>query len=301
MLEKKQQVRESVSGSKVWYDYHFNTGKDVLNDFYHKYDLKLDMQKCLENQHQASTIIKSADKEIIICRYLHIENGVTTRGDCLNIILTPNNVITLRRSSDNLLSSLTDSFSSMTIDKMKPEAFVDIFLQKAYNSTLKVVTDVEAEISTLQENYEKNNILPLSKDLAHWQAVLGEATSIVAGHQQLINSLHAQIAKSGKEEDFNLSGLLDASCASMQMVLNSAIFTLDALNKALSQSLMERNTASIRTLTTICAVFLPIIFIAGVYSMRFENMPELKATWGFVFCIIVMAVVAFVSWWRNKQ
>ena len=121
MVEKKQQVREFVSGGKVWYDYHFNTGKDVLNDFYHKYDLKLDMQKCLENQHQASAIVQGADKEIIICRYLHTENGVATRGDCLNIILTPTNVITLRRSSDNLLSSLTDSFSSMTNDKMKPE------------------------------------------------------------------------------------------------------------------------------------------------------------------------------------
>jgi hypothetical protein len=203
MVEQKQQAREFVTGSKVWYDYHFNTGKDILNDFYHKYDLKLDMQKCLENQHQASTIVKSADKQIIICRYLHTENGVSTRGDCLNIILTPNNVITLRRSTDNLLSSLTDSFSSITNDKMKPEAFVDVFLQKAYNSTLKVITDVEAEISTLQENYEKNGILPLSKDLAHWQAVLGEATSIVSGHQQLLNSLHQQIVKSGKEDDFS--------------------------------------------------------------------------------------------------
>jgi hypothetical protein len=269
MGEKKQQVHEFVSSGKVWYDYHFNTGKDILNDFYHKYDLKLDMQKCLENQHQASTIVKSADKQIIICRYLHTENGVSTRGDCLNIILTPNNVITLRRSTDNLLSSLTDSFSSITNDKMKPEAFVDVFLQKAYNSTLKVITDVEAEISTLQENYEKNGILPLSKDLAHWQAVLGEATSIVSGHQQLLNSLHQQIVKSGKEDDFQLSGLLDASCASMQMVLNSAIFTLDALNKALSQSLMERNTTSIRTLTTICAVFPPYYLHCGCVQHAF--------------------------------
>jgi Mg2+ and Co2+ transporter CorA len=300
MVEQKQQAREFVTGSKVWYDYHFNTGKDVLNDFYHKYDLKLDMQKCLENQHQASAILQGKDKQIIICRYLHTENGIATRGDCLNIILTPNNVITLRKSTDNLLASFTDSFSNMTTDKMKPEAFVDVFLQKAYNSTLNVITGVEAEISTLQENYEKNGILPLSKDLAHWQAVLGEATSIVAGHQQLLNSLHQEIAKSGKADDFKLSGLLDASCASMQMVLNSAIYTLDALNKALSQSLMERNTASIRTLTTICAVFLPIIFIAGVYSMRFENMPELKATWGFVFCIIIMACIALISWSNNK-
>ena len=95
-------------------------------------------------------------------------------------------------------------------------------------------------------------------------------------------------------------GMLQAECANMQLVLNSCLFTLDALHRTKEQELLERNTGVIRNLTTLCAVFLPIIFIAAMYGMRFEHMPELKAAWGYVICVAVMAVVALVSWWQSR-
>jgi len=46
-------------------------------------------------------------------------------------------------------------------------------------------------------------------------------------------------------------------------------------------SLGHRTNEIMRVLTVISAIFIPLTFIAGVYGMNFENMPELKWHWGY--------------------
>ncbi len=55
-------------------------------------------------------------------------------------------------------------------------------------------------------------------------------------------------------------------------------------------------------LTVIATIFNPLTFIAGVYGMNFENMPELKWHWGYFICLGVMLLVALglvYYFWRK--
>ena len=47
-----------------------------------------------------------------------------------------------------------------------------------------------------------------------------------------------------------------------------------------------------RVLTIITAVFVPLSFLAGIYGMNFENMPELHSRWGYFTLLAVMGFVA---------
>lgn len=55
-----------------------------------------------------------------------------------------------------------------------------------------------------------------------------------------------------------------------------------------NQTLNERMTL----LTLITAIFIPLSFIAGVYGMNFEHMPELSWRWGYPGVLALMATVA---------
>lgn len=56
---------------------------------------------------------------------------------------------------------------------------------------------------------------------------------------------------------------------------------------------MERNTGRVNQLLTIIAtVFLPITFIASIYGMNFDYMPELSQPWGYPAVLLLMATVA---------
>jgi magnesium transporter len=49
-----------------------------------------------------------------------------------------------------------------------------------------------------------------------------------------------------------------------------------------------------KVLTIFSAVMLPLTFIAGVYGMNFENMPELHSKYGYYAVWVLMAAVAVV-------
>jgi magnesium transporter len=47
-----------------------------------------------------------------------------------------------------------------------------------------------------------------------------------------------------------------------------------------------------KTLTIVASIFVPLTFIAGIYGMNFERMPELGQSWGYPLTLAVMATVA---------
>lgn len=58
-----------------------------------------------------------------------------------------------------------------------------------------------------------------------------------------------------------------------------------------------------KVLTIMASIFIPLTFIAGIYGMNFDNMPELHARWGYHVTIIVMLIIAIVLvyYFRKKK
>jgi magnesium transporter len=61
----------------------------------------------------------------------------------------------------------------------------------------------------------------------------------------------------------------------------------------------NRMNEVMKVLTIMSSIFIPVTFIAGVYGMNFENMPELKTqngyfvTWGVMLSIIIGLMIYF--------
>jgi len=59
----------------------------------------------------------------------------------------------------------------------------------------------------------------------------------------------------------------------------------------------------IKVLTIIATIFIPLTFIAGIYGMNFEYMPELGWRWGYpvVWIFIVAVVITMLVYFRRKK
>ena len=68
-------------------------------------------------------------------------------------------------------------------------------------------------------------------------------------------------------------------------------------------SVSNRMNEVMKVLTIIATVFIPLTFIAGVYGMNFEHMPELKFSWAYPAILLFMGGVALVmfAWFRRKR
>ncbi|EPD49446.1 magnesium and cobalt transporter CorA [Paenisporosarcina sp. HGH0030] len=55
-------------------------------------------------------------------------------------------------------------------------------------------------------------------------------------------------------------------------------------------------------LTIVSSIFIPLTFVAGVYGMNFENMPELETKYGYFFALGGMALIGLLmfAWFKYK-
>ncbi len=65
----------------------------------------------------------------------------------------------------------------------------------------------------------------------------------------------------------------------------------------------NRMNEVMRLLTIVATLFIPVTFIAGVYGMNFDHMPELHWPWAYPVAMVSMAAImaAMVAWLRHKR
>lgn len=68
-------------------------------------------------------------------------------------------------------------------------------------------------------------------------------------------------------------------------------------------SVSNKTNEVMKVLTIIATIFMPLTFIAGIYGMNFEYMPELRWKWGYPAVLAVMGVIAviMVIYFRKKK
>ena len=64
----------------------------------------------------------------------------------------------------------------------------------------------------------------------------------------------------------------------------------------------QRTNDVMKTLTIVSTIFIPLSFIAGLYGMNFDTMPELHMKHGYLYVIAVMFTIAIglLFWFRSK-
>ncbi|MFO0828500.1 MAG: magnesium/cobalt transporter CorA [Phycisphaerales bacterium] len=91
-----------------------------------------------------------------------------------------------------------------------------------------------------------------------------------------------------------LGGVLDVLDAYRDAAQNLSDLYLNSLSNRVNEVL--------RVLTIISTIFIPMSFVAGVYGMNFEFMPELHRRWGYPAALLLMAAIAaalLVYFWRK--
>jgi len=68
-------------------------------------------------------------------------------------------------------------------------------------------------------------------------------------------------------------------------------------------SVSNRMNEVMKVLTVIATIFIPLTFVAGIYGMNFDFMPELKWRYGYLFFwgIIVAVATAMLAYFRRKK
>ncbi|MFC1901458.1 magnesium/cobalt transporter CorA [Chloroflexota bacterium] len=76
---------------------------------------------------------------------------------------------------------------------------------------------------------------------------------------------------------------------------------LDRADNALStylSSVANRQNETMRVLSVVATIFLPLTLLAGIYGMNFDYMPELHWRWGYFMVLGIVLMVVLIVIWR---
>lgn len=81
-------------------------------------------------------------------------------------------------------------------------------------------------------------------------------------------------------------------CVQMLEVIESCREVASGLSATYLSSVGNRTNDVMKMLTIMASIFIPLTFLAGIYGMNFEHMPELGWQWSYPTLLISMATVA---------
>ncbi len=78
---------------------------------------------------------------------------------------------------------------------------------------------------------------------------------------------------------------------------------LSGLSDLYLSTVSNRMNEVMKVLTIIATIFIPLTFIAGIYGMNFEYMPELKWPWAYpaLWLLLITIFVLMIAWFKRKK
>jgi magnesium transporter len=98
-------------------------------------------------------------------------------------------------------------------------------------------------------------------------------------------------------------GDLEAHLLQHQDVIDHLRDSVASLLEAHISVVTMRTNEVMRVLTVMASIFIPMTFVAGVYGMNFQHMPELAIPWAYPLTWLVMLGIAgtmLIYFWRKK-
>lgn len=96
---------------------------------------------------------------------------------------------------------------------------------------------------------------------------------------------------------------LSMSCSNAIEEADSTSRSLESLTNIYYASLSQKMNETMKVLTTVATIFIPLTFIAGIYGMNFQYMPELEYRYGYfvVWGVMLITLVGMVIYFKKKN
>jgi len=175
-------------------------------------------------------------------------------------------------------------------------------LDRSVDNYFPIIYKIEDNLDKIEENRNQKSMDLLMNELFDTRYVLLNLMHTVNPMRDLLyRMLNSHHLNKISERRQYFSDIYDHLLKLSDMIMADREITTDIRDSYLSlNSYQTNNVMKVLTITT--SIFAPLTFIAGIYGMNFEHMPELTWKYGYFISLGVMCVIGVLMfiWFKRK-
>ncbi len=279
----------------VWIDIT-NPSKAALSKIAEEHDLNLfQLGDSIETGHLPKfERLPNHDFLILRAYTAPLNNRVTTIPDLSNkIAFFYNNekLITIHKMEFDFLTKLTGNFAST-------EELLLHFIVQMIESYTKPTNALSDKIDVIERVIFLKDHTKVSLEVLYFLKAQTRITKkLLHITQNVINQLDLD-----PRLKFALQDVKD-SLLSLLLNYDEVMENANGLLNTYHSVSAQKSNDVMKLLTIFSAFFLPLTFLAGIYGMNFDYMPELKLKYGYGLTWFLMIAISFIIfiWFRRKR
>ncbi len=212
----------------------------------------------------------------------------------LSFILGQNYLFSFQSKPSDYFASVRDRLeNSKGIIREKGADFLLYRMLDAIIDNYYEVMDLNTSaIEDLDSKITKTSNPKILSNIELQKRKLMELRRIVAPLKEISIALESSKSPLFKKETHHYYTDLKNNCISILEEIESNKNALEGLTNLYYAVQGQRMNEIMKLLTIVSTIFIPLTFVAGIYGMNFENMPELKMKYGYYITWGVMIVIA---------
>ncbi len=233
------------------------------------------------------------------------EENQTTLSEQVSLVLGPNFVISFQESIGDVFEQIRDRIRNAKgkIRKMGADYLMYALLDAIVDGYFGILEKIGDKIESMEEELVNDpsqrtlhQIHNLKREMVFLRRSVWPLRESISGLERSESALIKETT------GLYLRDVYDHTIQVIDTVESFRDMISGMLDIYLS-SISNRMNAVMKVLTIIATIFIPLTFVAGIYGMNFEYMPELKWRWGYAAVWLVMLAVAgaMIVYFKRKK
>ncbi|NEU29291.1 magnesium/cobalt transporter CorA [bacterium LRH843] len=300
-LKQNLTVEQLVMGEFLWYWIDFdrpNTDEvDLLRTPLNFHPLAI--EDCVHTL-QRPKLVYYDDHVFFVAQAI---NPFSLFREEVNLFVGKNYIVTFHQEASEEIRKVWQAIAfSDAIDKWEPIQVLYHILDKIVDNYFPLVEKIEETLSRIDENSSNIPMGLLLDELFDTRHRLLSIRHVITPMRDLAyRIINSQRLSNVQPKIEYFTDIHDHLLKLTEMIDENRELTTDIRDSYITLNSHQTNRV-IKVLTVITTIFMPLTFIAGIYGMNFENMPEVTWKYGYFVALSIMFVVAIgmFGWFKKK-
>lgn len=286
---------ELKKGNIEWYwvDFQEPTDDEVkkLSSFFHFHPLAI--EDCLEFVQRPKMDFYDHYFFVVI----HSINQSTLEADEIDLFVSNRFIVTFHKNPVRDITNIWQRVKKEVSLQKSPMQILYQIVDKIVDEYFPPVYKLEDLINQVEDNTSDQTISELMEQVFDIRSELNKLRrTIVPMRDLLYRIISSSRLNSLKEKHIYFQDIYDHLLKLVEMIDANRELSSDIRDSYLSIS-SDRMNRVMMTLTVMSSIFLPLTFIAGVYGMNFQYMPELTGKYSYFIVLGLMGLIGLGMVW----